>query len=105
MYYGSYGGYNYGNYGNYERYYDPDKSFKMYGISVGWGKRLRWPDDYFSLQAELSYQRFILKDWDFLYVRLNNGDYLKTGKSNNLSLGLTLSRNSTDNPIYPRRAH
>ena len=103
MYYGSYGGYNYGNYGNYERYYDPDKSFKMYGISVGWGKRLRWPDDYFSLQAELSYQRFILKDWDFLYVRLNNGDYLKTGKSNNLSLGLTLSRNSTDNPIYPRR--
>ena len=94
--------YNSGYYNNYEAYYDPDKSMKMYGVSVGLGKRLRWPDDYFVLQAELSFQRFILKDWDYLYIRLNNGDYMSTGKSNNLSLGLTLSRNSTDNPIYPR---
>jgi outer membrane protein insertion porin family len=103
MLYGNYYGmYNSGYYNNYEAYYDPDKSMKMYGVSVGLGKRLRWPDDYFVLQAELSFQRFILKDWDYLYNRLNNGDYMSTGKSNNLSLGLTLSRNSTDNPIYPR---
>ncbi|MBR1595368.1 MAG: outer membrane protein assembly factor BamA [Phocaeicola sp.] len=103
MLYGNYYGmYNSGYYNNYEAYYDPDKSMKMYGVSVGLGKRLRWPDDYFVLQAELSFQRFILKDWDYLYIRLNNGDYMSTGKSNNLSLGLTLSRNSTDNPIYPR---
>ena len=103
MLYGNYYGmYNSGYYNNYEAYYDPDKSMKMYGVSGGLGKRLRWPDDYFVLQAELSFQRFILKDWDYLYIRLNNGDYMSTGKSNNLSLGLTLSRNSTDNPIYPR---
>ena len=103
MLYGNYYGmYNSGYYNNYEAYYDPDKSMKMYGVSVGLGKRLRWPDDYFVLQAELSFQRFILKDWDYLYIRLNNGDYMSTGKSNNLSLGFTLSRNSTDNPIYPR---
>jgi len=103
MLYGNYYGmYNSGYYNNYEAYYDPDKSMKMYGVSVGLGKRLRWPDDYFVLQAELSFQRFILKDWDYLYIRLSNGDYMSTGKSNNLSLGLTLSRNSTDNPIYPR---
>ena len=97
-YYGGYGSY----YDNYESYYDPDKSIKMFGVSVGWGKRLRWPDDYFTLSAELSYQRFMLKDWSYLYIKLNNGQYMNTGNCNNLSLNLTLSRNSTDNPIFPR---
>ena len=93
-----YGGY----YNNYESYYDPDKSIKMFGVSVGWGKRLRWPDDYFTLSAELSYQRFMLKDWSYLYIMLNNGQYMNTGNCNSLSLNLTLARNSTDNPIFPR---
>ncbi|MGL4851838.1 MAG: BamA/OMP85 family outer membrane protein [Phocaeicola sp.] len=101
-YYGGYGNYNsYSN--NYESYYDPDKSIKMLGAALGWGKRLRWPDDYFTLSAELSYQRFILKDWSYLYIRLNNGEYMSTGVCNNLSLGFTLARNSSDNPIFPRR--
>ena len=93
-----YGGY----YDNYESYYDPDKSIKMFGVSLGWGKRLRWPDDYFTVMAELSYQRFMLKDWSYLYIMLNNGQYMNTGNCNSLSLNLTLSRNSTDNPIFPR---
>ena len=58
---------------------------------------------YFTLSAELSYQRFILKDWSYLYIKLNNGEYMSTGNCNNLSLNLTLARNSTDNPIFPRR--
>ena len=96
--------YGYGNsYNNYyENFYDPDKYVKLLGVSVGWGKRLRWPDDYFQLSAELSYQRFILRDWSYLYIRLNNGQYMTTGNCNNISLNLTLSRNSTDNPIFPR---
>ncbi|MGL4519088.1 MAG: BamA/OMP85 family outer membrane protein [Phocaeicola sp.] len=105
-YYNSYST-GYGNYNsyanNYESYYDPDKSMKMLGAALGWGKRLKWPDDYFTLSAELSYQRFILKDWSYLYIRLNNGEYMSTGVCNNLSLGFTLARNSSDNPIFPRR--
>ena len=62
-YYGGYGSYYNNYYNNYESYYDPDKSIQMYGAAIGWGKRLRWPDDYFTLSAELSFQRFILKDW------------------------------------------
>ena len=81
-YYSGYGNY-YGGYNNYESYYDPDKSIQMYGASIGWGKRLRWPDDYFTLSAELSYQRFILKDWSYLYIKLNNGEYMSTGNCNN----------------------
>ncbi len=50
-----YGMYNYGNYNNYENYYDPDKSIQMYGLAVMFGKRLKWPDDYFQFTAELSY--------------------------------------------------
>ena len=94
-------GYN-NYYNNYESFYNPDKSIKMFGVSVGWGKRLRWPDDYFTLSAELSYQRFMLKDWSYLYIKLNNGQYMNTGNCNNLSLNLTLARNSIDNPIFPR---
>lgn len=101
-YQSGFGNYSGGYYDNYESYYDPDKSIKMFGVSVGWGKRLRWPDDYFTLSAELSYQRFMLKDWSYLYIMLNNGQYMNTGNCNSLSLNLTLSRNSTDNPIFPR---
>ena len=97
-YMGGYGGYM----GNYEAAYDPNKSIQMFGLTLGWGKRLRWPDDYFALTAELSYQRFMLKNWSYLYVKLNNGQYMSTGNCNNFSINLTLSRNSSDNPIFPR---
>ena len=82
-----------GNY--YENFYDPDKYVKLFGFSLGWGKRLRWPDDYFTLSADLSYQRYILKDWEYFMI--------SNGTCNNISLNLTLARNSTDNQIYPRR--
>ena len=93
--YGGYGMYNYGNYNNYENYYDPDKSIQMWGLSIGWGKRLKWPDDYFTLSAELAYQRYILKDWQYFPVT--------DGKCNNISLNLTLARSSIDNPLFPRQ--
>ena len=93
-YYYGYGSYNNSYYG-YDSYYDPDKSVQLYGVSVGWGKRLKWPDDYFVLTAELAYQRYVLKDWQYFLIA--------NGKCNNINLGLTLSRSSIDNPIFPRR--
>ncbi len=93
-YYGGYGSYNNNYYNNYESYYDDDKYVKLLGISVGWGKRLRWPDDYFQLSATLAYQRYMLKDWRYFLI--------SNGNCNNLNLGLVLSRTSTDNPLFPR---
>jgi len=88
--------YGYGNSNNwYENYYDPDKYVKLFGVSVGWGKRLRWPDDYFQLSVELAYQRYMLKNWQYFLVT--------NGNCNNLNLSLTLSRISTDNQLFPRR--
>lgn len=98
-YYNSYANYLYGfgtngsNY--YENFYNPDEYVKIFGFSLGWGKRLRWPDDYFMLSADLSYQRYILKDWEYFLI--------SNGTCNNISLNIVLSRNSTDNQIYPRR--
>ena len=95
-YYNSYlYGYGTNGYNYYENYYDPDKFVKIMGISLGWGKRLRWPDDYFTLGADLSYTRYMLKDWQYFLIA--------NGNCNNISLNMNLSRNSTDNQIYPRR--
>lgn len=90
-------GYNsdYYNY-SYQNAYDPNKVLQMAGVSVGFGKRLNWPDDYFTFQAELSYQWYYLKNWDYLY-------YMNNGVSNSMVLGLTLARSSIDNPLYTRR--
>ena len=93
-YQGSYGT-NYNTYA-YQNAYDPNKVLQMAGISIGFGTRLTWPDDYFTFQASLSYRWYYLKNWDYLFEMSN-------GTSNSIMLGLNLSRNSIDNPIYPRR--
>ena len=95
-YYNSYL-YGYGNssYNYYENYYDPSKYIMLFGASIGWGRRLRWPDDWFHLNVDLSYTRYMLKNWQ--YFLMSNGN------CNNINLGLTLSRQSIDFPIYPRK--
>lgn len=94
--YSLYGYNSYGyNYSNYENYYDPDKYIKLFGATLGWGKRLRWPDDYFTVSAALSYTRYMLKNWQYFYLMSN-------GNANNLNLSLSLSRTSTDNQLFPR---
>ncbi len=97
--YGYYPGYNnyYNDYyqNSYENSLDPNKYLQLIGINVGFGKRLKWPDDYFTFTAEFGYNWYCLKNWDYLY-------YMNTGKSNALVLGLTLARTSIDNPIFTR---
>ena len=93
-YYGGYGSYNSGYY-DYTSMMDEDKYIKLFGASIGWGKRLRWPDDYFQLSTQLSYTRYILRDWSYFLI--------SNGNCNNINLGVTLSRSSTDNQLFPRR--
>lgn len=89
-------GYNSDYYNStYENAYDPNKWLQMAGVTVGFGKRLSWPDDYFTFNADLTYNWYALKNWDYLY-------YMNNGVSNSLVLGLTLGRSDIDNPIYTR---
>ena len=69
--------------------------FRTYGVAAGLGKRLNWPDPYFTFYAEANYERYNLKNW--------TGFVVENGNSNLLSLKLVLARNSVDQPIYPRR--
>jgi len=89
--YGNYGG----GYGDYSAASDPNKSIQMIGASIGYGKRLNWPDEYFFLQAELSYQLYQMKDWAYFIV--------KDGVCNNLSVNFSLNRKFIDNPVYTRQ--
>jgi outer membrane protein insertion porin family len=76
---------------------DNFQSMIIDGASVGLGKRLSWPDDYFSLYGELGYQRYNLNDYTYYHFLFSNGT------SNLLSFTTRLTRFSTSpNMIYPR---
>ena len=99
-YYNNSYGYGYGYNNDYyqqlqEMEADPDQYLRTFGAAIGYGKRLHWPDDFFTFYGELSYQLYMMKNWRYLL--------LTDGFSHNLALTLNLSRNSIDNPIYTRR--
>jgi outer membrane protein insertion porin family len=72
-------------------------SMMMDGASIGLGKRLEWPDDFFSIYGELSYQKYDLNNWTYMRFLFSNG------QANLLSLTTKLMRFSTSpNLIYPR---
>ena len=64
------------------------------GGSIGLGRRLSWPDDYFTLYQEVTYQHYIMDKWNQFIFR--------DGIANNLFYRVNISRNSIDQPIYPR---
>ena len=76
---------------------DPSKSFiKITGASVSLGKRLRWPDDFFSAFYSVSIQQYDLQNANGAY-----GLQLNTGRSNNIEFKYVLSRSSVTEQIFP----
>ncbi len=73
-----------------------DEYMEVYGFAAGIGKRLKWPDNYFVLYNQLSWQTYKLQNWAYQFL-------FNTGISHNLSYTLSLSRTSTDQQIYPRQ--
>ncbi len=94
-YSGSSGDDSYYYYDDSYYYEETDEYFSTFGVAVGLGKRLSWPDPYFSLYTELSYERYRMENWSSFIIT--------DGHANKLSLGVTISRNSVDQQIYPRR--
>jgi outer membrane protein insertion porin family len=64
------------------------------GVSLGYGIRLKWPDDYFTLLSQISFNNYSLESFESFIIT--------DGTSNNFSIKETLSRNSVDNPQFPR---
>ncbi len=69
---------------------DKNQNLSIIGITLGLGRRLQWPDDYFQLSHSLSYQNFSLNNYGF---RVGT-DVLSNANLNNLSYNIQLSRNS-----------
>jgi outer membrane protein insertion porin family len=80
----------------YYFYQTADQSMEVFGLSAGIGTRLKWPDNLFVLYNELSAQTYKLTNWQYYFLFSN-------GYSNNINWKIRLSRNSTDQQIYPRR--
>ncbi|NOT75273.1 MAG: BamA/TamA family outer membrane protein [Cyclobacteriaceae bacterium] len=79
---------------NYQ--FTDDFSLKQSGITLSLGRRLEWPDNYFSLTNSVS----------FLVYNYNNYLYGSTslpavGQTNSLTFNTTLARTSIDNPMFP----
>ncbi|MCD6091221.1 MAG: BamA/TamA family outer membrane protein [Bacteroidales bacterium] len=75
---------------------DPTNTFAINGLTVGIGRRLTWPDDFFQMYMGINLQQYNLKNYNIFSF----GD--GTGQFNNFNYTLTIKRNSTDQPIYPR---
>ncbi len=76
---------------------DPDReTIKITSLNIGLNKRLKWPDDYFGLYQSVNLQNFDLQNSTSSFT-LNNG------KSYNYSYSIIVSRNSVDQPSFPRK--
>jgi len=72
-------------------------SFTINGLTVGLGKRLTWPDDFFTLYQGINLQRYDLKNYSQIFS-VGTG----TGFFNVFSYNIVLGRSSISQPIYPR---
>ncbi|HEY8513742.1 MAG TPA: POTRA domain-containing protein [Cyclobacteriaceae bacterium] len=63
-------------------------------FSVGLGRLLEWPDNYFTLSNSISYTKYSLRDYP-VGIGFSNGD------ANSITFNTTLSRRSTGDPRYP----
>ncbi|MBP6976841.1 MAG: POTRA domain-containing protein [Bacteroidales bacterium] len=73
------------------------QSFVLDGITFMLGKRLTWPDDYFTLIQTINLQRYKLDNYTTIFS-FGTG----TGEYNSITYGITLARNSVDAPIFAR---
>ncbi|MEM7548799.1 MAG: POTRA domain-containing protein [Bacteroidota bacterium] len=73
-------------------------SLSLTSVTVGLGRRIRWPDDFFTLSNSVSYTRYRLDN----FANANNSVGFTTGTANSVVFNTTLARNNIDQPLYPR---
>ena len=77
-----------------DRFRNFDATLGMQGVTIGLGRQLQVPDNYFTLTNSLSFLRYTLENWQ-------QGFSFADGISNSVQFNTTLARNSIDNPMYP----
>ena len=69
---------------------------RVNSVTLGLGRRLEWPDNYFTLTNSVAYQQYALEN--YVYGGLGFSD----GNANSFTFNTTLARRSTDNIMYPK---
>lgn len=69
-------------------------SMAIYGSSVNFGRRLMWPDNYFSMFNSVNYNYYELTNY--------NAFIFRNGFAHDVNTNMTIQRNSVDQPIYPK---
>jgi outer membrane protein insertion porin family len=100
--YGSYYGYDYGSSYSYDNSTEDDQIQITTALALGYGYRLSWPDDYFTMYHEVSYEHYKLQNMSGYYYFLNDNSGNGSGQFNNFSIKTVFGRNSVDNPLYSR---
>jgi len=72
------------------------EAIEILGLTVGIGKRLKYPDDFFTIYNGINFQQYKLINSQSFFT-------FKDGYSNNINYNIRLGRNSVDQLIYPRR--
>jgi len=105
--YGGYGGYGYPqqqyNYDSEDNDETDDQIWETSAIAMGYGYRLSFPDDYFTVYHELSMEHYRLQNMGSYFYFLADEDGQVNGTFNNFSFKTVFGRNSIDNPLYSRR--
>ena len=68
---------------------------KLTGITVSLGRRVQWPDDFFTVSNSIGFMKYSLDNYGTSFG-------YSTGSSTSLTFNNTIARNSVDNPMYPR---
>lgn len=74
-----------------------DGRIQSSSVMVSVGKRLKWPDDFFNIYAFVKWERYGLRNYDGFGLNYTNG------VSHKIAFQLALSRNSTNDMIFPTR--
>ncbi|RNI28609.1 BamA/OMP85 family outer membrane protein [Rufibacter latericius] len=77
-----------------------DAFIDISGASVNLGRRLRWPDDYFTLSNSISYFRYNMSNGSTIFQNYAEADQIRD--ANNISFITSFARSSIDNPTYTR---
>jgi outer membrane protein insertion porin family len=70
-------------------------SLNLHSFSIGLGRRLEWPDNYFVINNSLGYTIYDLENYRAQGLGFANG------AANSITLNTTIARRSTNNPMFP----
>ncbi len=79
-----------------------DQIWETTALALGYGYRLSWPDDYFTVYHEVSFEHYNLRNMAGYFSYLADEDGQVNGTSNNLNFKTVFGRSSVDQPLYPR---